>query len=71
MARFVLRTTDHAWITRNRGQVDDDGRVTVQVPDGEIERVPFAGRDWLRHRFADCPKDAPNPSIMCPAAWVA
>lgn len=24
----------------------------------------------LRHRFADCPRDAANPSILCPAKWV-
>lgn len=70
MTKFVLRTADQAWITRNGGQVDHDGKVTVQVPASEVEEVTFAGRPWLRHHFADAPKDAANASIMCPAAWV-
>lgn len=69
MAKFVLRTTDQQWITRNSGTVDADGKVTVQVP--EVETVKFAGRDWIRHLFADAPRDAANAHIMCPAAWVA
>jgi hypothetical protein len=69
--KFVLRTTDQAWITRNGGTVDPDGRVTVHVPEAEVEPVTFAGRAWIRHHFADAPRDAQNAHIMCPAAWVA
>lgn len=71
MAKFVLRTSDTAWISRNHGTVDADGKVTVNVPDDQVEPVTFAGREWKRHCFADAPRDAQNPHIMCPAAWVA
>ena len=69
MRTFALRTNDQAWIARNGGTLDADGKVTVQVPD--VERVTFAGRDWLRHTFRDVPADALNGSIMCPLAWVS
>lgn len=71
MAKFMLRTSDTEWIARNHGTVDADGRVTVQVPDDQIEPVRFAGHDWVRHYFADVPGDALSPHIMCPAAWLA
>jgi hypothetical protein len=71
MIEFVLRTSDTAWISRNDGSVDDDGRVTVQVPPAEVEPFTFAGRRWLRRHFADCPQDAANPWLVCPAAWVS
>jgi hypothetical protein len=68
---FALRTTDRAWIARNRGKVDDDGRVTVLVPADQVEAFKFAGVPHLRHHFADCPRDMANAWIMCPAKWVA
>ena len=67
---FALRTSDSAWIERNKGQVDKYGRITVLVPANEIETVKMAGNDWLRHHFTDCPRDMANPWIMCPAKWV-
>jgi hypothetical protein len=69
MTTFVLRTSDQDWIARNGGTVDNDGKVTVQMPD--VERVTFAGRSWLRHTFRDIPADALNAGIMCPLAWVS
>ncbi|MEU9887960.1 hypothetical protein [Sphaerisporangium sp. NPDC051011] len=68
MTDFVVRTRDTAWIARRNGVVGDDGRVTVQVPAAEVERFPFAGRQWLRHYFGDCPKDAPSSWLVCAAA---
>lgn len=68
---FALRTTDSAWIARNRGKVDDDGRVTVLVPADQVEALTFAGAPMLRHHFADCPRDMANAHVMCPVAWVA
>jgi hypothetical protein len=70
MVKFALRTTDAAWIKRHGGQADDAGRVTVMVPADEIAAVKFAGKDWLRHQFADRPKDIANALVMCPAGWV-
>jgi hypothetical protein len=69
MAKFVIRTNDQAWIKRNGGTVDDDGRVTVQVP--EVEHLTICGKPWIRHRFADVPKDCPNGSLLCPTVWAA
>lgn len=69
MTKFVLRTTDAAWIKRNNGTVDNDGKVAVEVD--TVEPVKFAGGDWIRHRFTDVPRDAANGSIMCPASWIA
>ncbi|NJP24421.1 hypothetical protein FLW53_09420 [Microbispora sp. SCL1-1] len=69
MAKFVIRTTDQAWINRNGGVDAGDGRIAVQVP--EVEHLTICGKPWIRHRFADVPKDAPNGSLLCPAAWVA
>lgn len=70
MTKFVLRTTDQAWITRNAGQVDDDGKVTVHVPESEVEAFTFAGKPWVRHHFADLPREFANP-VACPAMWLA
>jgi hypothetical protein len=67
---FALRTTDAAWIKRHNGQVDADGRVTVMLPAEQVEKIKFAGKDWLRHKFADCPKGFPNALVMCPVKWV-
>ena len=67
---FALRTDDAAWITRNHGVTDDAGRVLVQVPAADVEKVTFCGHPHLRYRFADAPKDAGNANIMCPAIWV-
>jgi hypothetical protein len=67
---FKLRTHDDAWIRRNNGRRDSHGRVTVMLPAGQVERIKFAGKPWLRHNFADCPKDFPNSLVMCPVAWV-
>lgn len=69
MTKFVLRTSDAAWIKRHNGTVDSDGKVTVEVP--AVDHVKFAGHDWIRHTFTDVPRDAQNGSIMCPVAWVA
>ena len=66
---FALRTSDNAWIERNRGTAGEDGRVLVQVPASEVTRHTFAGVPMLRHVFADVPADALNAAISCPAAW--
>jgi hypothetical protein len=70
LVQFALRTGDAAWIKRHDGHTGTDGRVFVQVPASEIAAVKFAGKDWLRHEFADRPKDFPNALVMCPAQWV-
>jgi hypothetical protein len=67
---FALRTSDQAWIKRNGAVTGEAGRVLVQVPASEIEKITRCGRPWLQHRFADVPRDAMNASITCPAAWV-
>lgn len=71
MAPFALRTSDQAWIKRNGGVVDSDGRVTVQVPADEIETFTFCGKTHLSHTFRDIPKDFGNGAVGCPAAWVS
>lgn len=68
--KFALRTTDTAWIKRNNGQLDKDGRVVVQVPADQIERFTFCGKTHLRHTFRDVPKDYPNGTVGCPAMFV-
>lgn len=68
MSPFVLRTSDQPWIDRHNGQVRADGTVLIEVP--AVERVTFAGRDWVRHVFQDVPRDFPNGSVMCPAKWL-
>lgn len=71
LTTFALRTEDADWIERNNATRDEQTqRVSVQVPAGDVEHVKFAGRDWLRHHFADAPADAANPWLMCPAEWV-
>lgn len=67
---FALRTRDAAWIARNHATTDDAGRVIVQVPDADVEKVTFCGHPHLRYHFTDVPKDAGNAHIMCPAVWV-
>jgi hypothetical protein len=67
---FALRTGDIAWIKRHNGRTDDAGRVIVGVPAGEIDAIELGGTGMLRHVFADCPSDAPNGAILCPAAYV-
>lgn len=69
-ADFAIRTKDAAWISRNGGQVQDSGRVTFRVPLAAIEPVMFAGRQWLRVRLTDCPRDFGNAAAMSPAYWV-
>lgn len=71
LRQFALRTTDAAWIKRHNGRAGDAGRVFVMLPAAQVEEVKFAGKDWLRHKFADCPKGFPNALVMCPAQWVA
>lgn len=58
------------WIQRHNGRADEAGRVIVQVPASQIDAVKIADNDMLRHRFADCPRDAANPLILCHAKWV-
>ena len=70
MVKFALITRDAAWIKRHNGRADADGRVFVTLPADEVEKITFAGKDWLRHKFADRPKDIPNALVMCPAGWV-
>jgi hypothetical protein len=67
---FALYTRDAAWIARNHGIAGPSGRVLVQVPADQVEKVTLGGHAHLRHRFADVPKDAGNAHIMCPAIWV-
>jgi hypothetical protein len=66
---FALRTSDTDWIERNNATTDETGRVFVQVPAGEVEKITSFGRPWLRHTFADVPADAMNAAIRCPAEW--
>lgn len=70
MTPFAIRTTDTAWIKRNHATTGNAGRVLVQVPAEQVEKITFCGKPWLRHRFADVPADSQNASIMCQAAWV-
>jgi hypothetical protein len=67
---FILRTTDAAWTARHNGADAGDGRVTVMLPADQVEITRFAGTDWLKHKFADCPKDIPNALVLCPLKWV-
>lgn len=67
---FALRTSDADWIARNSGTTGEAGRVFVQVPAGEVEMTTLGGKPMLRRVFADCPRDMPNATIVCPAAWV-
>ena len=67
---FALRTGDTAWIKRHNGVTDETGRVLVQVPASQVEKITRCGQPWLTHRFADVPADALNASLTCPAAWV-
>lgn len=71
LREFALRTTDAAWIKRHNGRDDGDGRIFVMVPAAKVEEIKFAGKPWLRHKFADCPRDFPNALVMCPAKWVS
>lgn len=68
---FKLRTHDAEWIKRHKGQIDDAGRVLVMLPANQVEQITFARKPWLRHKFADCPKDFPNALVMCPLKWVS
>ena len=70
LTKFAIRTSDQAWIKRNHGTIGEAGRIFVQVPAAEVERITFCGQPMLRHRFADAPADAMNGAIMCPAIWV-
>jgi len=67
---FALRTDDAAWIARNHGTTDQAGRVTVQVPAADVQKITRMGKPWLQHTFADVPADALNATITCPAIWV-
>lgn len=67
---FALCTYDAAWIARNHGTTDEAGRVLVQVPAAEVEKITSCGRPFLMHTFADVPADATNATIRCLAAWV-
>jgi hypothetical protein len=67
---FALRTSDTDWIERNNATIDEAGRVFVQVPADEVEKITAYGRPWLRHIFADIPSDAMNAATRCPAEWV-
>jgi hypothetical protein len=67
---FALRTDDADWIERNDATIDETGRVFVQVPADEVEKITVSGRPWLRHTFADVPADAMNAATSCPAEWV-
>jgi hypothetical protein len=68
-ATFALRTNDAAWIKRNGAVTGEAGRVLVQVPASQVEKITRCGRPWLQHRFADVPRDAMNAAITCPAEW--
>lgn len=70
MAKFKLRTDDRAWIKRNNGVVDADGRVTIDVPANQLGTDAFAGREWVTYTLPDCPKDYPNPHTMCLKSWL-
>jgi len=67
---FALRTSDTDWIERNDATTDETGRVFVQVPADEVEKITVGGRPWLRHIFADVPSDSMNAATRCPAEWV-
>lgn len=70
MVPFILITSDAAWIKRHNGVTDPDGRVTVMLPADQVETITFAKNLWLRHKFADCPKDFEYSLVMCPLKWV-
>jgi hypothetical protein len=67
---FAVLTGDQAWIERHNGQAGDNGRIIVQVPAGQVEKITSCGRAFLVHTFADVPSDAVNATIRCLAAWV-
>lgn len=69
-AAFAVRTDDQAWIKRNNGVTDEAGRVLVQVPAAEVEKITSCGRPFLVRTFADKPADAGNATVRCLAAWV-
>jgi hypothetical protein len=69
-APFALHTDDEDWIARNGGTVDEVGRVVVQVPAVEVEKITSCGRPFLMHTFADVPGDSQAATIRCLAAWV-
>ena len=66
--RLALRTDDTAWIARNHGTTDPDGKTFVKVPAAKVEQFTRMGKPWIRHIFADVPADALNAAISCPAA---
>lgn len=72
---FVVRTTDRAWIARNGGVVDSDGRVGIQVPADRVSEHTFARVAMLRTKLTDQPRDFLNPWAACPVpllrAWEA
>ncbi len=74
LAEFALLTKDTAWIKRHGGMVRDDGYAVVKVPVAEVAFItwqfPPGPQNVLRHRFADCPKDFPNPGVVCFGRWV-
>jgi hypothetical protein len=69
LVKFAGRTHDTAWIKRNNGTTDSDGRTTILVPAGKVERFQMRGNDWLRHTLTDCPRDFARVAL-CPAYWV-
>jgi hypothetical protein len=70
LTKFAIRTRDAAWIARNNGTTDADGRTTIKVPADRVEHVTICGNDMLRTTLADCPSDFARLAV-CPAAWVA
>ncbi len=71
MATFVLRTGDTKWIERNGGVVDADGKVTIQVPEGELGEMTFCGKPFVTYTLPDVPRDFGNRHAVCPKVWVA
>lgn len=69
MHKFVLRTSDQAWIDRNGGKVAPNGRVLIEV--NHVERDVHGGIEFYRTTLDDLPADALNRHVMCPVAWVA
>lgn len=70
--RIAITTTDAEYAAMR--ETDDQGRVIVTIPDAQVERLTFAGRDMIRFdlRLAgNLPKGWANPFTMYPVSRIA
>lgn len=70
LVKFAIRTHDAAWVKRNNGVTDSDGRTTILVAAASVEHVTICRQPMLRTTLTDCPSDFMNVAV-CPVAWVA